>query len=99
MPAVAIDGTLYLEASQLIQLLNAKFPSVADSNNKKEVDYWLEYISSVDSQLFGALKHWGWSPLHGNAKNYKEFGYGKKDIGWERQTVVDVDAFFKKLNA
>lgn len=99
MPALAIDGTLYTEASQLIQLLNAKFPSVVDPNNKKEVEYWLEYLASMDQKLFHALKHWGWSPMHGNAKNYKDFGYGKKDIGWERQAVLDVDTFFKRIDA
>jgi len=98
MPAVAIDGILYTEAGNIIQLLNAKFPSVADSNNKKEVDYWLEYLSSVDNKLLAALKHWGWSAFHGDVKNYKDYGYGKKDIGWERQAVVDVDEFFKKMD-
>jgi len=98
MPAIAIDGYMMLDAYVIVQHLWSQFPdqSLIDEE-QQEVQTLLDLNSQQTERLLQALKHWGWAAMNGKKKNYLEFGYSKKDLGWEQDSAKVVDDFFRQL--
>mmetsp|Transcript_33746 Transcript_33746/g.100209 ORF Transcript_33746/g.100209 Transcript_33746/m.100209 type:complete len:316 (-) Transcript_33746:317-1264(-) len=96
MPALAMDGKMMMESGPILEELWAQFPDESLTRaESKEVQRLLEMNTKASERLQHALKHWGWSAV--NAKYAADFGYGKKDLRWEKDTVRHMDAFFLSL--
>lgn len=98
MPALAIDGDMYLESDQILKMLALK-----DDASAEVIDL-IDHSILNQAKIFEALKHWGWSGMHQaqdhgmvNAKNYVDYGKGKKSEEWERETTDIIKAFMEKL--
>jgi len=98
MPALAVDGQLMLDAYSILAYLWDQFPDQSLSGDEqKQVQDLLSLNSKQTERLLQTLKHWGWAAMQGKKKNYIEFGYGKKDLSWEQDSVKVVDDFFRQL--
>jgi len=98
MPAIAIDGKIMMDAYAIVQHLWSQYPDTSLSDEEKQkVEALLELNTQQSERLLQVLKHWGWAAMNGKKKNYLEFGYGKKDLGWEQDSVKVVDDFFRQL--
>mmetsp|Transcript_59242 Transcript_59242/g.152459 ORF Transcript_59242/g.152459 Transcript_59242/m.152459 type:complete len:310 (+) Transcript_59242:97-1026(+) len=98
MPAVAIDGKVMMDSCRMLEELWTNYPDrTLNWAELAEVKRLLEINSKYSERLQQALKHWGWSAMNSTRANYKDFGPGKKDLAWEKETVKTIDAFFGQL--
>lgn len=100
MPALAIDGQLYMESEEIVKML------ATQSAVAPEVMELIDLSRDSNASLLEAVKHWGWSALHAsqsyamvNAEHYISFGQGVKDAAWEMGKVAMIKAFLGKCEA
>lgn len=99
MPAICIEGDFQMECNDIVKMFHEKYPDVTLSDDQRsEVRQWLDYNSEQAEKLVEAEKHWGLSALQPTKPNYVNFGEGKKDIEWEKNTIQHVNSFFTKLD-
>lgn len=98
MPALAINGDMYLESDQILKMLALK------NDCSSEVINLIDYSILYQEKIFEALKHWGWSGMHAaqnysmvNKANYIDYGEGKKDEAWEKEITDVIKDFMSKL--
>jgi len=98
MPALAIDGTVYVESEAIVMMLaeNADAPDAVTDLIQLSMNY--------NSVMLSACKHWGWSAMHAynnyamvDKKNYVQYGSGNKSEEWEKETTDTIKEFFTKL--
>ena len=80
MPALAINGDMYLESDQILKML------ALNNGCPSEVINLIDWSILYQEKIFEVLKHWGWSGMHAaqnysmvNKANYIDYGVGKKD--------------------
>jgi len=96
MPGLARDGKVMMESGPILEELWAQYPDrTLTRAEASEVRRLLETNTKATERLQHALKHWGWSAV--NARYAKDFGFGRKDLRWEKDTVKHVDTFFLQL--
>jgi len=98
MPAVAIDGQMYLESTEIIRMLADM--TFAPQKVKDLIDAAIKF----NKVFLETVKHWGWAAMHAgnnyamvNKENYTDFGKGNKDEEWERRSTNLVKAFLENL--
>lgn len=100
MPALCVDGVMYMESVQIVQML-----AVQEKTSKEVMDL-IEFVAANDGKMLEAAKHWGWHGFHdsmgfaiANKEHYSSYGKGNKDEAWEKETAAAVKAFLEKLEA
>lgn len=100
MPALAIDGEVYVESELIVKKL------AVESGASAEVLELIDLSATNCDRMLEATKHWGWSGLHKSMKytmvneaHYSEYGEGNKSAEWESETCAIVDGFMRTLEA
>lgn len=100
MPAIAIDGQMYMDSEEIVKMfaVEAKAPAA--------VMELIDFSRSHNSRLFETLKHFGWAAMHQyqgytmvNREHYEGYGQGVMDEAWEKASTDVVKTFFGKLEA
>jgi len=100
MPALAINGEMYLGSDAILKMLAVK------ANAPKEVIDLIGLSIQHQEAIFEALKHWGWCAMHEyqnyamvNKEHYQGYGKGNKDEAWEKKVTDEIKTFMSKLEA
>lgn len=100
MPALSIDGQMYVGSEEIVKMLARK------SSAPKEVMDLIDLSLCNNDNLLIACKHFGWADMHKaqnygmvNKDNYVAYGNGNKDEKWEKDITDVVKKFMGKLEA
>jgi len=100
MPALAIDGQVYMDADEIVKMLAVM------SNAPAEVLDLIDHSRANTHELLEALKHWGWCAMHAsqgyamvNKDHYDTLGQGNQSSSWETAKADLIKAFLGKLEA
>jgi len=98
MPALAIDGDMYMGSDAILKML------ALEAGVPTKVTELIDHSINNSDTIFEGLKHWGWAGMHAsqnygmvNKKNYIDYGQGKKDEAWERRVTNEIKTFMNKL--
>lgn len=98
MPALAIDGDMYLGSDAILKKL------ALESNAPKTVTDLIDHSISHSDIVFEGLKHWGWCAMHAyqnyamvNKDHYISYGAGNKDEAWEKNVTDTIKSLMNKL--
>lgn len=99
MPAMVLDGTVYMEAGKIVEHFSKLYPdkSLSDAE-RKEVTKWVDFNNENDGYLMDAAIHWGWYGFKRAIGHPfgKVYGPGTRSDEWEMNTFLKVHDFLSQ---